>query len=207
MDNKTRKNFWTTIPGVLTGLAALIVAITGLYGALRDHPQTAPGPPEDQAATVRTQYEETTINQAREVSLEQKAHELGSRFISAYQSDRISSILAVTDVPFYIFGDFVYRRDDLRDKLELFFSQKDGNFRVLGTRVKRLEDIRQQLSASQQVDDYNVSLSSVIQTLALGDSDFLMEIDWSIQTFSGIQFLLMRVKNDNMVLAGWTSTE
>jgi hypothetical protein len=42
-----KKSFWTSIPGILTGLAAVIVAIGGIQGALRiipvpEAPPTSP---------------------------------------------------------------------------------------------------------------------------------------------------------------------
>ena len=33
-DQQPRQNFWTTVPGILTGLAALITAVTGLVVGL-----------------------------------------------------------------------------------------------------------------------------------------------------------------------------
>lgn len=38
-DQNRKKSFWSTLPGILTGLAAVITAITGLYLAFRDSPQ------------------------------------------------------------------------------------------------------------------------------------------------------------------------
>lgn len=41
MANEGSGGFWTTLPGILTGVAALIGAVTGLYIALnRDHPSS-----------------------------------------------------------------------------------------------------------------------------------------------------------------------
>lgn len=36
--------FWSTLPGILTGIAAVIAAITGLYLAFRAHPTPIPAP-------------------------------------------------------------------------------------------------------------------------------------------------------------------
>jgi hypothetical protein len=41
MDNNKKKSFFATLPGILTGLAALITALTGLYLALHDRHPTA----------------------------------------------------------------------------------------------------------------------------------------------------------------------
>lgn len=43
MDQKP--NFWATLPGILTGLAALITALTGFYLALRNDAPAAPEQP------------------------------------------------------------------------------------------------------------------------------------------------------------------
>jgi hypothetical protein len=39
-----RKNWWATLPGVLTGLAALIGAVGGLYAAIVGQPIPQPTP-------------------------------------------------------------------------------------------------------------------------------------------------------------------
>ena len=43
-DNKEKSNFWTTLPGVLTGLTGLITAIGGIY--LGTHTSNGPRNPE-----------------------------------------------------------------------------------------------------------------------------------------------------------------
>jgi hypothetical protein len=37
------EHFWTTLPGILTGVAALITALVGLYSVLKPSPQHGPG--------------------------------------------------------------------------------------------------------------------------------------------------------------------
>lgn len=43
-DGNRSGGFWTSIPGVLTGLAAVVTAGTGLYLALHQAPQSQPRP-------------------------------------------------------------------------------------------------------------------------------------------------------------------
>ena len=55
-DGKRSGGFWTSVPGVLTGAAAIVTAITGLFVALHQIPSQpqpsipAPRPPESTAA-------------------------------------------------------------------------------------------------------------------------------------------------------------
>lgn len=43
-EKEKRKSFWQTLPGILTAIASLIVAITGLITALADHGIIGPTP-------------------------------------------------------------------------------------------------------------------------------------------------------------------
>ena len=43
--NRGRKSFWATLPGILTGLTTLVVAITGLIALFISQPQSPSGPP------------------------------------------------------------------------------------------------------------------------------------------------------------------
>ena len=44
MGSEERGSFWSTLPGILTGLAAVLAAVTGLYVALNNHPTTNGNP-------------------------------------------------------------------------------------------------------------------------------------------------------------------
>ena len=43
--NPERRSFWTTLPGILTGLGSLVVAITGLLALIIPHCSSPPPPP------------------------------------------------------------------------------------------------------------------------------------------------------------------
>jgi hypothetical protein len=43
-DQEKPRSFWTTLPGILTGVAGLLTAVTGLIVAIRPHPQPPPPP-------------------------------------------------------------------------------------------------------------------------------------------------------------------
>lgn len=73
MADEQRANFWTTLPGILTGLAALISAVAGLTLALSDGDEreetppatvatreTRPGLPQDSATTRAVPARDTT---------------------------------------------------------------------------------------------------------------------------------------------------
>jgi len=54
-DGNRSGGFWTSIPGVLTGVAALVTAVTGLYLALHQTPHPAPHDPRQSSETVPKQ--------------------------------------------------------------------------------------------------------------------------------------------------------
>jgi uncharacterized protein YjdB len=65
METQSKKSFFATLPGILTGLAALIAAVTGLYIAFHDREQTTPGPDEyvqPPAASVQLQPAQSNIS-------------------------------------------------------------------------------------------------------------------------------------------------
>lgn len=53
MARKSARRFFTTLPGILTGIAAVIAAITGLYVVLQDGSDTEPRPERPTRRTVQ----------------------------------------------------------------------------------------------------------------------------------------------------------
>lgn len=59
-DNKDQKGFWLSMPGILTGLAAVIGAIGTTYVAIKDNPQPAVSPQAPVTTTLEHQPTTTT---------------------------------------------------------------------------------------------------------------------------------------------------
>lgn len=204
MTASTRKTFWTSVPGILTGLAALIASVTGLYYALGNHSNGGLESGENRPKTNIAESADSLAKPDPGALYEQTAREMGHNFIAAYQVNNLPAILAMTDTPFYLFGKFHYRDEDVKENLELFFQQKGGNFDVHRSSIRPIG----QLTAESKTysDEFGTSINSVAQTLGLTDDDFIMDFDWSIQTYSGTMWLFMKVKEEEISIVGWTNS-
>ncbi|GAH53517.1 unnamed protein product, partial [marine sediment metagenome] len=112
--NDNKKSFFKTLPGILTGLAALIASLTGLYLAFQGsrHPKDL------------TQLIPQVQRQ------KQQAMELVTEFLIAYQKNDHSTISAMSNTPYYFFDEIIIRREEIFNKWSLVFSQKGANFRT-----------------------------------------------------------------------------
>ena len=68
MGEDSKKSFWTSVPGILTGIAAIIVAIGGIYAANESIP-TPPAPSPVSSPTPSPQTEAVCGAQLPEVNL------------------------------------------------------------------------------------------------------------------------------------------
>ena len=124
MGNENKRTFFKTLPGILTGIAALITALTGLYIAIQSTRQPkSPG------------NEELSQHMKR-------AKILAEDFLTAYQNDNISKIIHISATPFYFLHEVLFRPEDISRKLEEVFSQKGENFKVETTEAKTIEELR-----------------------------------------------------------------
>ena len=226
MAGKAKKSFWTSLPGILTGLAALIGSITGLYLALGDRQKVEPElpihktgidtirqkivsePPTHVTVTDTIRPGDNAITLDQEVSRKQAA-DLLTRFIAAYEGNRVSTILAMTDAPFYFGGGggvFLDRSERISEKIGPPLGAKKAKLRVLrSTNVRTIGRFRREATASQLVNANGNSFTSIIQTLGLGDDDFVLEFDFTTQkNLTRTLWLFTRVKNGALVLAGMT---
>lgn len=109
--SEEKKSFWLTFPGILTGIAAVITATTGLYAVIKNKH------PESPAATIRTLDNKSgevdtespgapgngiahSFTQSHAESLE-KAEKVAVQWFTALRRQDLGTLLALTEKPFY----------------------------------------------------------------------------------------------------------
>jgi hypothetical protein len=92
MADNNKKSFFTTLPGILTGLAALIAAITSLYLALKpptEKPPVQPEPSVQQETTIQPEQGWCCIeNKVIELTEKQCIERGGKFFISSIEAEK-----------------------------------------------------------------------------------------------------------------------
>lgn len=68
MTNGSKASFWTTLPGVLTGVAAILTALTGLYLAFADHDKSPGSDDAEEPAVTEPSNPELPANFVRQGS-------------------------------------------------------------------------------------------------------------------------------------------
>jgi hypothetical protein len=67
-ESEKKQSFWTTMPGVLTGLAALLTAATGLWVAIAPHDKSGP---DERSAALSTPMQSSAPGSASPASTQQ----------------------------------------------------------------------------------------------------------------------------------------
>ncbi len=180
--NDNKKSFFKTLPGILTGLAALIASLTGLYLAfqgsrpLKDSTQSIP-----------------QIQQQQ-----QQARELVKEFLIAYQKNDHSTISAMSNTPYYFINEIIIRREEIFNKWKLVFSQKAANFQIKTRKAKTIAELKK--------EGIDRERGRIIESLHLSDEDIAIELNWSLPDYQGIMTLFTRRADSELKLAGIHAT-
>lgn len=97
MDAASNKSFWTTVPGILTGVAAVVTAIGGLYAVTRERsPQSEPS---KAAAAQSTEPTAQTLWHKNWLTVSQPRGSLGSGGREWTNRDQLLAMLRALDIP------------------------------------------------------------------------------------------------------------
>lgn len=105
MDQASTKSFWTTVPGILAGVAAVITAIGGLYAVTRERRQAepvevaAPPPTGPTATPPSTEPAAQKLWQRNWLTVSQPRGFLGSGGQQWTNRDQLLAMLRALDIP------------------------------------------------------------------------------------------------------------
>ena len=180
--NDNKKSFFKTLPGILTGLAALIASLTGLYLAFQGS-----RPPKDSTQSI------PQVQQQK-----QQAMELFKGFMIAYQKNDHSTISAMSNTPYYLFDEIIIRREEIFKKWSKVFSQKGANFRTETIKTKTIAELKK--------EGIDRERGRIIESLHLSDEDIAIELYASLTEWQGIITLFTRRADSELKLAGIHAT-
>jgi hypothetical protein len=96
MEEASKRSFWTTVPGVLAGVAALITAIGGLYAVIRER---QPSEPSQSGASLPTASVAKALWQKNWLTISQPRGSLGSAGQVWTNRDQLLSMLRALNIP------------------------------------------------------------------------------------------------------------
>jgi hypothetical protein len=172
MPDNEKRPFLTTLPGLLTGVAALIGALTTVYLAVRSQQGSAP----------QTAAEQSTLPAAKPVEAQpltspsrQAAERLAADYLAALRDHDFATLVSLSETPFYFDNEVLVRREDIRRKYEELFAEKPTSWE--GVQVKSIHastigELRQQGQDMQR--------DRVVRSLSMDEND------WAIQILIGM---------------------
>jgi len=119
-NNNEEKSFWSTLPGILTGIAAILTAIGGLIialnaaGIISISPDATPTPTPPSA--ILTPSPTSTPN--KEAYL-RNAEKLTGDWFVAFQNINIDALVKLADTPFFFDQEILLSTSDVREKYQL----------------------------------------------------------------------------------------
>ena len=127
-ETTTKKGFWQTLPGIITGIAGILTAATGLFLAINNF-KSASAKPEDSTGQVKSidKVPETSQPPHQEIITVGMAEKLTTDFLTAFKNKDIDGLMVLLSVPF--FNDHNIQTDlgDIRAKFQANWQEKGNN--------------------------------------------------------------------------------
>jgi hypothetical protein len=205
MADDDRKAFFTTLPGVLSGIAALMVASTSLYFGLRDRAtksQTTASAPAGPAAAPSTAIVQTPTTGTATVSIEarrQQAERLAGDWLAAFGEHDIGRLVRLADTPYYFDHEIVVTRESLADKYRAVFAEKPNGLQ--GVQITKL---RARTVAEMKEEGASLQRDRIFSSLSLGDDDWGVEVHMRVENHDGDEGMIMfaRLVGDQLKIVG-----
>jgi hypothetical protein len=173
MSDDEKRPFFTTLPGILTGAAALIAALTTLYVAVRNQQSSPPQSLAEQSASPPSAP--PAGGQPLPSPSRQAVERLASDYLAAFRDHDLAQLVSLSETPFYFDQEVVLRREDIRRKYEQLFAEKPNSWE--GVQIK---SIRASTIAELKQQGQDMQRDRVVRSLSMDDSD------WAIQVLIGM---------------------
>lgn len=210
MADDDRKAFFTTLPGILSGVAALMVASTSLYFGLRDRAaksEAAASAPAGSATGVTTSAASTAAVRTAPpttpaVSLEarrQQAERLAGDWLAALGDHDVGRLVRLAETPYYFDQEIVVNREALADKYRALFAEKPNGLQ--GVQITKL---RARTVAEMKEEGASLQRDRIFSSLSLGDDDWGIEVHMRMANHDGDEGMMMfaRVVGDQLKIVG-----
>jgi hypothetical protein len=202
MTDDGRKAFFTTMPGILSGVAALMVASTTLYFGLRDRAEkkTSTGPIAGPSVPATTAAATTPTVPA--VSLEtrrQQAEALAGEWFGAMREHDVDHLVRLSETPFYFDQEILVTRSSIADKYRLLFVEKPTlpeGLQIQKIRARTVKEMKDEGALLQR--------DRIFNSLSLGDSDWGIELHLHLAGHDGDEGMMMfaREVGDQLKIVG-----
>lgn len=210
MADDDRKAFFTTLPGMLSGVAAVMVASTTLYFGLRDRAakSEAAAVPAGAAAlaaptaAANTAAAQTPPAATPTVSVEarrQQAERLAGDWLAAMGDHDVGRLVRLAETPYYFDQEIVVTREALADKYRALFAEKPNGLQ--GVQITKL---RARTVAEMKEEGASLQRDRIFSSLSLGDDDWGIEVHMRIANHDGDEGMMMfaRLVGDQLKIVG-----
>jgi hypothetical protein len=210
MADDDRKAFFTTLPGILSGVAALMVASTSLYFGLRDRAaksEAAASAPAGSATGVTTSAASTAAVRTAQpttpaVSLEarrQQAERLAGDWLAALGDHDVGRLVRLAETPYYFDQEIIVTREALADRYRALFAEKPNGLQ--GVQITKL---RARTVAEMKEEGASLQRDRIFSSLSLGDDDWGIEVHLRMANRDGDEGMTMfaRLVGDQLKIVG-----
>lgn len=187
MDNgNNKRSFWSTLPGILTGIAAVITAIATLYISLNSgvFNEIKPTP----TLTSTPLLKEDALREA---------DGLASEWLVAFENKDIASVIEMADVPFYFDKEILVSIQDVREMYLNIFSK----MQMEGEEFPPTSYLKAKTVSELKSEGYDVNRDRILSSLRLTDNDIAVTIIW--EDGEGLMLVFRRVNGDIEMAGFW----
>ena len=209
MTDDGRKTFFTTLPGILSGVAALMVASTTLYFGLRDRRPDPPPPknliagPSVPAGTAAMPTAATASTMPA-VSLEtqrQQAEAVAGEWMGAMLERDVGHVVRLSATPYYFDQEILVTRESIAEKYRQLFVEKPT-----APEGMQIQKIRARTVREMKDEGESLKRDRIAGSLSLGDSDWGIEVHISLpgrEGTEGIMLFARQVGDQFKIVGTW----
>lgn len=199
MSDDGRKAFFTTLPGILSGVAALMVASTTLYFGLRDRerppaPAPAPANPAANGSALVSPQPVASLESRR-----QQAEALAGEWLGAMRERNVNHLVRLAETPYYFDQEILVTRASIADRYRQLFEEKPTvpeGMQIVKIRARTVKEMKDEGESLQR--------DRIFRSLSLGDSDWGIEVHVRMPGREGDEGLIMfaRPVGDQLRIVG-----
>lgn len=145
-ETTTKKGFWQTVPGIITGIAGIITAATGLFLAINNSKSSSEKPDNQTAHVTSTDPKPVTSEPKQPVITLADAEKLTNDFLTAFKNRNIDDLMSLLSVPF--FNDHNIQTDlgEIRAKFQANWQEQGNNTfpEIKSIKVKTVKEWKDQ---------------------------------------------------------------
>jgi len=191
-ETTTKKSFWHTLPGIITGAAGIITAVTGLFLAINNSKSSSANPETEPIHVLATDQKLVTSEPPHTEITIAMAEKLTNDFLNAFKNRNVDDLMSLISVPFFNDHNLETDLGELRSKFEANWQEKPNvSLIIKSIKVKTVKEWK---------DQGRLNHDRFLPSLNIGDDDYYAVVEFD---HDGLAVVFRKVDNKLKIAGIW----